>query len=212
MLTENQQIVYNWINDDLELPVYAEAYKGAVEQLNNKSSGYITYVSHNGRDIMNGLAADAEDIPRIRVQYEQHLDKFKDNWEDEWGGEEFNTTEDSDVKAYLIPNEICRSIKELVDDHKEGRLRAEGKVSLFFTTFLDYSNIEIIPKDKIKKWRDAKKFFEKHAHSRKKGFSPDAPIATELHFENLDNFLYDAATNVTKQLRSIHEILEDTNQ
>ena len=28
MLTSNQQIVFNWINDDLELPVYAEAYKG----------------------------------------------------------------------------------------------------------------------------------------------------------------------------------------
>ncbi len=84
MLTKNQQTVYNWINDDLELPVYAEAYKGALEQLNKKSSGYITYVSHTGRDIMNGLASDAEGITRQRVQYEQLVDKFKDDWKDEW--------------------------------------------------------------------------------------------------------------------------------
>ena len=41
MLTQNQQTVYNWINDDLKLPVYAEAYKGAIEQLNSKLSSYI---------------------------------------------------------------------------------------------------------------------------------------------------------------------------
>ena len=211
MLTENQQTVYDWINDELELPVYAEAYKGAIEQLNNKSSGYITFVSHTGRDIMNGLAADAEDIPRTRVQYEQHLDKFKDKWQDEWGGEVFNSTEDIKEKKYLVPNEICKSIKELVDEHK-GRLRAEGKVSLFFTAFLGYSNTEIIPDDRIKVWRDTKKFFDKHAHSRKKRITSDNRIEGELHFQSLDNFLYDAATNVIRQLRSVHEILEETNQ
>ena len=45
MLTENQQTVFNWINDDLELPVYAEAYKGALDLLNNKSPGYINVSS-----------------------------------------------------------------------------------------------------------------------------------------------------------------------
>ena len=62
MLTERQQTVFDWINDALELPVYAEAYKGALEQLNNKSSGYITFVSHAGRDLMNGLADSANSV------------------------------------------------------------------------------------------------------------------------------------------------------
>ena len=57
MLTSNQQTVFDWLNEDLELPVYAEAYKGALDILNNKSPGYITFVSHACRDLMNGLVS-----------------------------------------------------------------------------------------------------------------------------------------------------------
>ena len=102
MLTSNQQTVYNWINDDLELPVYAAAYKGALEQLNNKSSGYITFVSHAGRDLMNGLAPSVNRITRERVQYVQLVDDFKDDWQDEWGGEDLSLTEDADGITYPI--------------------------------------------------------------------------------------------------------------
>ncbi len=212
MLTSNQQIVFNWINDDLELPVYAEAYKGALEQINKKCPGYITFVSHTGRDIMNGLASDAKGITRSRVDYQKFVDKFKDDWKDEWGGEGFNTTENNDENAHLIPNEICKKVKELVDEHKEGRLRAEGKVSLFYTIFLDYPNKESIPENLSKEWRKTKDFFENHTHLRKKGFSMETSDEVEKHFQNLDNLLYAAAASELEQLRSIHEILEETNQ
>lgn len=58
----------------------------------------------------------------------------------------------------------------------------------------------------------AKKFFEKHTHLRKKGFSMEAPDEVEEHFQNLDNLLYTAAETDIEQLRSIHEILEEANQ
>ena len=211
MLTERQQTVYNWINDDLELPVYAEAYRGAIEQLNNKSSGYITYVSHTGRDLMNGLASDAKGITRQRVQYEQLVDKFKDDWKDEWGGDGFHPP-DNVPKEHLIPNEICQNIKKLIDEHKEGRLRAEGKGSLFFTTFLGYSSKESIPENLSQEWLDTQDWFLSHAHSRKKGFSIETPDEIEKHFQYLDNHLYAAAETDIEQLRSIHEILEEANQ
>ena len=105
---------------------------------------------------------------------------------------------------------------------------------MFFTTFLNYPNKDIIPEHRVKAWRDAKKFLDKHAHSRKKDISPDAPVKLELHFRYLDNILYEAATNVIRPSpiicrkikdlvdahkegrlraeRSIHEILEETNQ
>ena len=72
---------------------------------------------------MNGLVPVSQGNKREQVQYIQLVDKFKDDWKDEWGGEEFNTTEESDEKKYPIPNEICKIIKELVDEHKEGRIR-----------------------------------------------------------------------------------------
>ena len=211
MLTQNQQTVYNWINDNLELPVYAETYKGALEQLNKKSSGYITFVSHTGRDIMNGLASDAEGIPRPRVHYEQHLDKFKDDWKDEWGGKGYDSKEENDENGHLIPNEICEKIKKLVDEHK-GRLRPLDKIGLFFTIYLGYSNKESISENLSKEWAKTKDFFEKHAHLRKKGFSMGAPDEVEKHFMYLDHLLYTAAETDIEQLRSIHEILEEANQ
>ena len=212
MLTQNQQIVYNWINDDLELPVYAEAYKGALEQLNNKSPGYITFVSHAGRDLMNGLASDAIGFDRKQAQYVDLVNDFQNGWENEWGGVGFHPA-DNVAKEHLIPNEVCEKVKKLIDEHKAGRLRAEAKGSIFFTTFLEYADKES-SENRSKKWRNAKKYFEDNVHLRKKPFAPDADDEVTRHFQNLDNLLFDAATNETiqLQLRNIHEILEETNR
>ncbi len=211
MLTSNQQIVYNWINDDLELPVYAEAYKGAIEQLNNKSSNYITFVSHASRDLMNGLVPASEGIKREQVQYVELVDKFKDDWKDEWGGEGFHPP-DKVLKEHLIPNEICQKVKKLVDDHKEGRLRAKEIDSSFFTNFLDYPNKESIPEYLSQEWRKAKQWFNGHTHLREDEFPMAASNEVELHFHNFDTFLYAAAESDIEQLRSIHEILEEANR
>ncbi len=212
MLTERQQTVFDWINDDLELPVYAEAYKGALEQLNNKSSGYITYISHTGRDLMNGLAAAVNRITSGYVQYVHLVNDFQDDWKDEWGGEGNDIRKVNDENGHLIPNEICKKIKKLVDDHKEGRLRAEEIDSSFFTTFLDYPHKDSIPEDLSQEWRRARRWFVGHAHLRENEFSIETYDEAEKHFQNLDNLLYAAAGSELEQLRSIHEILEEANE
>ena len=211
MLTKKQQTVFDWLNDNLGRPVYAEAYKGAIKQLNKKCPGYITFVSHAGRDLMNGLASTVKGIKHPRVQYEQLVDGFKDNWKNEWGGEGFSTTED-DENGHLIPNVICEKIKKLVDEHTEGRLRAEDINSSFFTTFLDYSDKESIPEHLSREWRNAIRWFRGHAHLREAEFETQAPDEVERHFQNLDNFLYAAASSELEQLRSIHEILDEANR
>ena len=53
-LKKNQQRVYDWLNDDLSLPVFAEAYKGAAILTNQRPAGYVSFVAHAGRDLMNG--------------------------------------------------------------------------------------------------------------------------------------------------------------
>lgn len=212
MLTANQQTVFDWLNDNLELPVYAEAYKGALDLLNKKSNGYITFVSHAGRDLMNGLAAAVKGITRDQVQYVQLVDDFKDDWKNEWGGEGFNTTEDSNENEHPIPNEICKKIKRLIDEHTEGRLRAEDTNSSFFITFLDYPNKGSIPDNLSQEWRSARRWFAGHAHLRENEFEVQASNEAERHFRSLDSFLYAAASSELEQLRSIHEILEETNQ
>ena len=212
MLTSNQQTVFDWINDDLDLPAYAEVYKGALDLLNKKSPGHISFASHAGRDLMNGLASAAIGIPGDFVQYVQLVDDFKDEWKDKWGGEGFNIIEDNDENGHVIPNEICKKIKNLVDEHTAGRLRAEETDSSFFTTFLDYSDKESIPENLSQEWRKASRWFRAHAHLRENEFETQESSEVERHFRKLDSFLYAAAGSELEQLRSIHEILEEANQ
>ena len=212
MLTSNQRTVFDWLNDDLQLPVFAEAYRGALNILNRKSPGYITFVSYAGRDLMNGLVPAVKGIKRQQVQYVDLVNKFQNNWKNEWGGEGFDTTEDDDENGHLIPNEICKNIKKLVDEHAEGRLRAEEIDSSFFTTFLDYPDKESVPAHLSQEWQHARSWFVGHAHLREGGFRESASSEVERHFRNLDNFLYAAAGSEFEQLRSIHEILEEANQ
>ena len=68
-LTVQQQRVFDWLNSDLELPVFASAYLSAVNLMNTKPPGYITLVSHVGRDIMNILGPTVEGVRRRRVEY-----------------------------------------------------------------------------------------------------------------------------------------------
>ena len=161
---------------------------------------------------MNGLAAAVNGIKRSQVQYVQLVNDFKDDWKDEWGGEGFNTTEDTDENGHVIPNEICKKIKHLVDEHTAGRLRAEDIDSSFFTTFLDYPDKESIPDNLSQEWRNARRWFLDHTHLSEDEFERQASDEVERHFRNLDGFLYAAAGSELEQLRGIHEILEEANE
>ena len=161
---------------------------------------------------MNGLALAAKRIKRQQVQYVQLVDDFKDDWKDEWGEAEHKTTEDNDENGHLIPNEICKKIKTLIDEHREGRLRAEEIDSSFFTTFLDYPDKESVPQNLSQEWRRTRRGFIGHAHLRENAFSIETYDEVENHFQNLDNLLYAAAETDIEQLRSIHEILDEANR
>ena len=84
---EEQQQIYNWLNEKLRLPVYADAYLGAARLLQERSPGYITFVSHAARDLMNGLARTVAGIGSFQVQYVERLNKLQVKWKDDWRGE-----------------------------------------------------------------------------------------------------------------------------
>ncbi len=211
MLTKNQQTVFNWLNDKLQLPVFAETYKGALDLLDRKSSGYITFVSHAGRDLMNRLAATVKGIESQQDQQRNRLDELQNYWKNEWGTERINKVGDSG-NGHLIPYRVCEQIKNLIDAHKAGRLRASDRDNLFFTTFLDYADKERIPRNFVKEWKGARTWFQAHAHLRKPDFRQNVSSEVAMHFRNLDNFLYVAASSEFERIRGIHEILEETNE
>lgn len=206
-LSTEQQTVFDWLNDELQLPVYAEAYKGALHLLDKRLPGYITFVSHAGRDLMNGLARLG--TGRKQAQYVNLVDELQKDWKDEWGT--VNKI-DNPENGHLVPYGVCEKIKNLIDEHRAGRLRPSEAAVLFFSNFLDYAYEEEIPRNLLTEWKNAREWFRAHAHLRDSAFEMEASTEVERHFQILDDLLYNAASSELERIRSINEILEETNE
>ncbi|QEW07623.1 hypothetical protein [Nitrincola iocasae] len=211
MLNDEQQRVYEWLNDDLSLSVFAEAYKGAAILINQRSAGYVSFVAHVGRDLMNRLASTVAGIKSERVQYQQHIDKLQGGWREEWRLTNEFSSEVAE-KGHLIPIDVCQKISTLIDEHKSGRMRSSEADGLFFSTFLDYSDRDKIPDNFLSEWKAAKEWFLGHAHLRDKPFRENIGNDLEKHFNCLDGYLYIAASSQYDRLKDLNEILDATNQ
>jgi hypothetical protein len=211
VLNAEQLRVYDWLNDDLSLPVFAEAYKGAAIFLEQKPSGYISFVAHAGRDLMNGLASTVANIKSGRVQYQQRIDELQSHWREEWRLSNELSPEAAEG-GHLIPICVCQKISTLIDEHKSGRMRSSEANGLFFSTFLDYSDIERIPKNFLLEWKHAKDWFLRHVHLRGKPFDEKTNDDLAMQFKCLEGYLYIAASSQYDRLRNLNEILEATNR
>lgn len=210
-LNKEQQSVYKWLKDDLSLPVFAEAYKGAAIFINQRPAGYVSFVAHAGRDLMNSLASTVAGIKSERVQYPQHIDNLQRYWRDEWS---FSNELSPDVaeKGHLIPVDVCKRITTLIDEHRSGRMRSSEADGLFFSTFLDYSDRDKIPGNFLSEWKAAKDWFLGHAHLREKPFRTETENDLVKHFNCLDGYLYIAASSQYDRLKELNEILDATNK
>ena len=209
-LTPEQQRVLEWLNVTLDLPVYAEAYKGALFLLRWKPPGFVTFVAHAGRDIMNGLGPTISGDQRSQVQYAQLVEKLQDEWKDEWTGRGFMTPDDP-TGGHTIPFDVCQIVTDLIDDHKKGLARANRPESIFFGELLDYDALEQVPQNFIQEWKRARDGFLKFAHLRKGDYGEAAASDIERHFRTLDGLLSVAASSEFERLRGLHDILEEAN-
>lgn len=210
ILSPRQQQIYEWINGKLGLPVYADIFRGAAVFLKQRPPGYVTFVAHAGRDIMNGLARTVRGDTRKRVEYVHHLNNIAPYWDDRWGASGgFLTTEEP--PPHEIPHDVCVKLKALMDDHKRGRDRNEETNLASLSIFLDYHDMKKIPAHFIKEWKDARLWFERHAHVRERPFDPEVNTQLAKHFQMLENFLDIAATSQYGRIRGLDEILDETN-
>ncbi len=208
--SSKQQRIYKWIHDTLQQPVYADVFRGATILLAEKSPGYVTFVAHAGREIMNGLVRTIREDKRTQVQYKDLIDKIAPEWLDQWGAP-IGFSDSEEPSHHNIPRNVCVMIKSLIDDHEKGRVRNKETGEVFFSEFFDYSDRDKIPKNFVKQWKDTKDGFLKYAHIREK--SPSVDVETEIaeHFQHLESFLHAAASSQYKRIREIDEILEETN-
>lgn len=209
MLTGNQQQIFEWLNDVLHLPVYADAYKGAVCLLKMKAPGYVTFVSHTGRDILNSLPQTVAGITNLQVQYVDLVNKLQNKWQDKWRGQGLTSSHHDEI-GHTIPFKVCDMVTELIKEHEEGRKRSQGKGEFFLNTFLGESDIDRIPN--LRKWKEAKRFFEEFNHLRETDFPSETLSQVEEYFKVLEDFLFIAATSEYSRIRSLNEILEQANK
>ena len=111
----------------------------------------------------------------------------------------------------MIPYDVCKCIKVLVDEHKAGRYRNNQAGPLFFGTFFEYKDHSLIPATFVQEWKSAKDWFQQKTHLRRNTFSYDVSAEVESKFRTLDGLLHAAAVGDYSRLKAINEILEETN-
>ena len=209
MLSERQLAIVEWLKLKLQLPVYAEAFEGAIYLLKQRSPGCVSFVSHTGRDIMNLLARTVVGITSSRTPYFDMVNELQKYWKDEWRGQGL-VLPPKDDEGHLIPYHICEMINSLIKAHQEGNIRSHRADELYFNIFLGYPEKDRIPS--LRQWKEIKKFFEKHNHLREGTYSADDVSKLEDCFNVLEEFLHIAAISEYSRMRTLDEILEQTNK
>jgi len=211
-LSEEHNRVYEWIKNELDRPVFAEAYKGAILMLSEKPPGYVTFVAHAGRDFMNFLASDVKGIKSSsgHVNYVQHVNELQEVWIDDW---QIHAGVSSEVitNNRTIPIKVCEKISLMIEDHKAGQERDVDKAVLFFSHFLNYEDKDKIPRGFLSEWKNTKKWFTSHAHLRKGVFKTTDHEDLAQNFKFLHGYLYLAACSQYQRLKELNEILDAAN-
>ena len=208
MLTEKQQKIFEWLDNKLQLPVYAEAYKGSVRLLEDKSSGYGTFVSHTGRDIMNFLARTVVGIPSRQVHYKLEIEKLEKKWQDK-RHRQGPICHENAGEGYVISQDLSEMISKLIEENNEGSRRKQEAAELFFDMFLGSSK-----KDKgaiRKQWNAVRDFFVGCAHLREDDFSDEVLSKIVENFRILEELLYIAAEREYSRIKTLDKILEEAN-
>ena len=196
--------------------MYADAYKGALLFLKCKPAGYVTFVSHAGRDLMNGLPLSTTE-KRSQVQYFQLADKIQGDWRDEWTdpgfsmNDNFKDHNDDIADGHLIPRKTCKKIGEMIKEHDAGKKRNTESGNRFFVECFSYDDNATVSSKRQLEWRDTKKWFQGHAHLRNEPFTKETETELEQRFAILHDFLVMAAHNEYERIGNIREILDKAN-
>lgn len=211
---QHKDIIVDWIDNKLELPVFASAYKGAHVFMTEKPPGYISFVCHAGRDLMNLLANVYLKEEAARVRYFELVNDIEDLWKDDWGRTQAANLNDQSIPLEtdrLVPITLCVGVGTLVSEHRSGKKRNENSDIRFFTAFLNYKHRNLIPHDMFQEWSKARKWFVAHAHLGDRTFDLSTEKELAHHFQTLERALHAAATSTSKSLINLNEILEETN-
>lgn len=212
--TPQRQQIYDWIANTLQLPIFADAYRGAVDSLCTGSYGHVSFVCHAGRDIMNNMAREFSGGTAGRTDYQHHARQITSQWPQQPAAVTPITGTPVETISEQVPisREAYEAIGNLVRAHREGTQRTEDSAARFFCTFLDYADKDRVSPQKLAEWSSTREWFLRHVHLRKTPFPADVVTECQRRFLILESLLLTAADSVRERLVTFHEILRTTNQ
>ena len=207
-MNDEVDVVHDWLLDKVGAPAFADAYKGASCIIDNNANGMVHFVSCTGRDIINILASLVGEADQTRVDYVRLVGAFAD----EWLTNDYlpNGLDDREGPSIPIDRGVLYKVEKLVQEHKTGEARNIDKTELFFSTFFDYNDLDIVPASLVKEWKEAKKWFSSKAHLRATYKAQDTE-QVRLHFKTLSHLLYQAAISQHSRLEAMDDILATAN-
>lgn len=214
---ERRERIYRWMTDN-GLPSYADLYKGAVLILHSKPPGYVRFVSHAARDLMNGMAAAKKELKRPQTQYVDIVNDLTEAWDThrlprsaETFGEKDKPVDDPPDLS--VPNEVVKHIQLLLYEHEQGRKRSEDKPFLFFEAFLpNAAPRDSIPEAYPRMWIALKKWFEARTHEGGKGPQQEVLEQINTKLSDLEVIFATVADRYLNTISALDEILDQANK
>jgi hypothetical protein len=216
---EKRERIYRWLHDK-GAPSFAETYKGAVIILHNRHPGYVRFVCHGVRDIINGLPALLAGLKRPQVQYPKLVDDLENQWDAQKlprvppvvGSAEPDPTVKGVFPDLTIPGSLIATVVNLLDEHDAGRVRATENPYRFFEVCApENKNRRELIAPMVQTWREMQRVFQSNTHES--GTSDLLKPADEVAraFRLFEEILSSFATGFYEQMEVLDEILEKAN-
>jgi hypothetical protein len=214
--------IYGWLREQGGLG-FAENYKGAAMLMYTKWPGYVRFVSHALRDILNRFPAVMTKEEVGRVEYVQQLDRILAGWTAEKlprgpivtssGALEAQVT--GRFVAVTISPKLAEQLVELLDDHEQGRARSVDNPLRFLEICIPESagrpDLLASPREQ---WKLLQKDAVHLTHENGGGCDEeDEAACTSLfqRFEMLLSSLSNLAGSYYQSLENLDAILEEAN-
>jgi hypothetical protein len=215
--TEERQKLFEWIKANGS-ESFADIYKGGVFNLFEKTPGYVRFVAHAARDLMNGMAAHKLGLERQQVQYAQLVEKLKLAFDSihlirpslmEAKPLLETTTTNSEVS---IPVQVMEKIEILLQEHARGSDRQSKSPYRFFQAFVSGpDDMKEAAEAFAKTWLNLQEWFKGAAHEN--GQLPSVKRLNDLQgkFQQLESIMLAVADHYQNTIKRIDEILDQAN-
>jgi hypothetical protein len=213
-----RQTIYDWMREN-NLLSFAALYVGVVTVIHQRTPGFVRFVGHAVRDMMNGMAAIKLNLhSRRQADYVKLVDGILLPWTKHGVPRSFarvsSETPNGETavssETFSVPIAVVSAIHDLLDKHESARARSNQSVYLFFEAFIDAAQEPTAAH--VTAWKDLHAWFQQKCHDN--GTLPDQELEqeTEKKFCELESIFLTVADRHKNTITRLDEILDQANR